>query len=120
MTPSPLDTTDEQDSVDENLSSEELARLAETPASELMVKLDIRKHARGCWAKARLRRYTLAAYFLAGAVTVFQVGGFFVLRSIVRDTIRATVEQVLKEHKLAGTRPPSTGDVMLVATGGML
>ena len=103
MTPSPINLltgTSEHDSVDD-LDSEALKKLAETPASELSVRMSHHN----CWAKRWIRsfRVWLAVGFgLALAVQVFGV----VIVSLWLDKlngntakiVRDTVAEVLKEH----------------------
>jgi hypothetical protein len=103
MTPSPihlLTETVEHDSL-ENLTSDQLAKMAETPASELFVW----KHGRECWVRSWIRRFRITLAFALGAMAAIQAGGYFLIKSALRDSVRAAVLEVLKERHLADVAP---------------
>ena len=103
MTPSPinlLSDTGEHDSL-ENLSSEKLAAMAETPASELYVW----KHGRECWVRSWIRRFRITLAFYLGATAALQVGGYFLIKAALRDSVRSAVMDVLRERHLADASP---------------
>lgn len=108
MTPSQFDLlsdTGDHDAADDSrpTTTKSLAEMAETPASELFVW----EAHRNCWAKRWIKRFRLWLAFSLGAAIVLQVGGVWIVRSAVKDldsrtaeTVRKTVEQVLREHKI--------------------
>lgn len=97
---------------DEGPTTVELERQANQPASEAFVIGRIRHHDTYCWAK-RLR---LWLYFVAGGLLVGQVAAVYIVRASlatyraetellkaqVREQIRETVDQVLREKKILG------------------
>jgi hypothetical protein len=117
MTPSPmslLSDTGEQETVEE-ISSDTLKKLAETPASELSVRL----FHRNCWAKRWIRRFRMWMMFVFGAAMVVQVGGAIAVNLALRnldartaETVRATVEKVLRDHKIVAQEPNSFRDFL--------
>lgn len=129
MTPKSFDLlsdTDEHAAVDEErtppVTTKTLAEMAESPASELFVRQELAGHVRACWAKRWIRRFRIVLAFGFGAFCAIQIGGFWIIRSMLRDLdLRTadTVERVLRSHKLIslGEHPQSRG-LIGQSTGG--
>jgi len=124
-----LSDTDENDAIGtpSPTTTKSLSELAEAPASELFVLQEISRLCRLCWPKRWIRRFRLrfavALAFGLGVFVAVQIGGFWFLRSALRDLdarTANTVIQVLKDHKIiSGVAPaPVTGEAVAYAVSG--
>lgn len=117
------DTGDIASWAEDNLSPEELAQLAEEPASVLWVVRFVRRVHLGCWVARWVRNFRLwLAIGLGigiGASIAINLIGWISVRSMVRESQRATVIQTLKEVRLLSEGPiPAAGESVASLLGG--
>lgn len=113
-----LSDTGETDAVPEDTPSPaELEKLAAEPATMLWTLRVVQRYSAHCWAKRWIRNFRYWLLFGLGLVAALQIAGFWVFRTTAQNfelrtaaTVRATVEQVLREHKISSGLPaPTTG-----------
>jgi hypothetical protein len=100
-----LSDTSEHPSID-SLSSDTLAKMSETPASELFVR---QMHDQ-CWVKRWVRRFRIDVAFAMGLFLAAQTLGYVLLRLAITDlraTIRTDVIKVLEEKNITTLAPPT-------------
>jgi hypothetical protein len=124
MTPSPigiLTETGDQEIVDGGMTTEQLEAEANNPASIAFVKRLLRWHATTCPMK-KLRIWLVfgLGFMVAGqaaAVWIVQAS-LAAARAEVKEIVRTTVDQVLRERKIVGEAPAALPSVALVNTVG--
>lgn len=99
---------------DTDESSDDLEKMASTPASELYVRDALRKqaerlrrHAFTCPVKKTVRSWRHAFLFAAGIAVCGQVLGVITIRYIAKDLIRQTVLEVLREKVISFAEQPA-------------
>lgn len=100
---------------EDKLDSADLTKLSEEPASVLWVVRFVRRVQSGCWVARWVRNFRLwLAIGLGvgiGASIAINLIGWISVRSMVRESQRATVIQTLKEVRLLSAEPsPAMGE----------
>jgi len=96
-----LKDTGEHDAVDDKTPSpDDLAKLAKAPATMLWTLRLMDRHNNGCSAKRWVRNFRLTLVFALGALFAMQIGGHYLGRAAIRESVRAAVIDVLREHKI--------------------
>jgi hypothetical protein len=108
-----LTDTNEHPAIND-ISSDTLAKMAETPASELFVQ---RMHD-SCWVKRWVRQFRLSLAMLMGFLVALQLGSFFFLRIAIRESVRAGVIEILLEKKLISSEPTMNPHLAITLTQG--
>jgi hypothetical protein len=110
MTPSIDDLlreTGETDTIDnaaQTPSPADLEKLANEPATMLWTLRLVQRSSAACWVKTWVRSFRIRLAYVIGAAIAAQalvgIGGYFVVRAALRESVRGAVIEVLKEHKL--------------------
>ena len=102
--------------VPRKLTAEQLARKAETPASELYVDTELDEHVGSCIAIRQLRRWAMLACILLGIVlalnAVITVAGPALITAKVQEVVRAELA-AQRPHTRLG--PPGHDSVAQVS-----
>ena len=121
-----LKDTGETDAVDDAAKTPtpaDLERLANEPTTMLWTLRLVQRSSAHCWVKTWVRRFRITIAFALGALAALQIGGLFAMRAMLRETIRTSVEEVLKERRIISglkNQNPATGPVVAKLVGGAL
>jgi len=113
------DTGDLASWSEDKLDSEDLKKLSKEPATVLWVVRFARRVQSGCWVARWVRNFRLWLAIGLGALAALNIVGWTSVRSMLRESQRATVIQTLKEVRLLSAVPsPAAGESVASLTGG--
>ena len=107
------DTGDLAEWAEDKMDPKDLAKMAEEPASMLWVVRFVRRVHLGCWVARWVRSFRLWLAVGIGvcvAALALNTVAFFAVRSMMRESTRKTVIEVLRELKVISTTSPSNGE----------